>query len=465
LADSPFVIYRQQLDVYRHALARGLGDRAYVELVTAADQRLAAVDGRGFVVTPLVELSLPGYRDRGRVMAKVETGNVAGSHKARHLFGLLLRFLIDEAAAPASGAGRPDLAIASCGNAAVGAAVVASSGGRRLLVFVPAGADPAVVARLEELGARIEVCHRRPGQPGDPCVERLQAALADGAQPFTVQGTLCPAVIDGGRTIGLELGDQLERAALTASDLYVQVGGGALATAVMDGLQRRRPAGSLPRLHPVQARSAHPYVAGWHRIAGRLLAGLGLADPLDDRRRAALLAAHAGQLQLPADLERWAGLMTPWPSEPRSVATGILDDLTYDWRGVMSHQIATGGWPVTVEESTLLLAADLVRAAISPPPDETGAAGLAGLLQDGVPGPPGPPGPPGAGDTCSVVLLTGADRARRSHGPAPALSPAPGGPTRSRSATRPPPGSSSLRARPRPGGTSRSPGSTGRRPG
>ena len=66
---------------------------------------------------------------------KDETGNVAGSHKARHLFGILLELRVAEAL----GHGDPasPLAIASCGNAAYAAAVVARAAGRELRVFVP----------------------------------------------------------------------------------------------------------------------------------------------------------------------------------------------------------------------------------------------------------------------------------------------------------------------------------------
>ncbi len=59
---------------------------------------------------------------------------------------------------------RRDLAIASCGNAALAAAVVAAAGGRSLHVFVPVDADTAVLARLEELGARLTVCPRVEGK-------------------------------------------------------------------------------------------------------------------------------------------------------------------------------------------------------------------------------------------------------------------------------------------------------------
>lgn len=405
--DNPFVVHRRHLDLYRRARSGGLSDQAFVELVSAADQKVAEVGGVGFRITPLVDLTealagdpaRPAGLDLGPVVAKVETANVAGSHKARHLFGLLLQLLIDDA--PPT-----PLAIASCGNAALGAAVVAASAGRPLIVLVPVNADPEVVRRLHVLGAEVRPCPRQPGQTGDPCLNGLEAAMAAGARPFTVQGPLCPGVIDGARTIGLELADQLDQRQLVATALFVQVGGGALATAVMDGLARAWPDRPLPRLHPVQARSAHPYVAGWQRIAPALLARLGHDDPVDDRARAELLASL--HLRLPDDLEAVAALMTPWPGTPHSVASGILDDLTYDWLTLMAHQIRTGGWPQLVDEATFELAAQLAAHAIdpAPPPDATGAAGLAGLIEAARAGTLGARDP---GQT-AVVLVTGVDR-------------------------------------------------------
>lgn len=432
---NPFVVHRRRLDVYHHALEAGLSDAGYTALVAEADERVAAVAGTGFRVTPLVDLAggpaVPAaLQGLGPVVAKVETANVSGSHKARHLFGLLVRLLVDETAGGGGAGAAGPLAIASCGNAALGAAMVAASAGRALRVFVPTDANPAVVAQLDALGAEVVSCPRRPGEAGDPCVLRLHEALAAGARPFTVQGPLEPAVIDGARTIGLELADQMAAAGLRAADLFVQIGGGALATAVMDGLARAagpdRPpfplagtlsapgAARLPRLHPVQATAAHPYVAGWHRIAPALLARLGLPDPLGqqapaaDRDRAARLAEAVadGRLRLPDDLDAVADLMTPWPGAPHSVASGILDDLTYDWRTVLAHQIGTGGWPQLADEATLTEAAALAAGLVTPPPDATGAAGLAGLLAAAGAGLL----PPRAEGEALVVLLTGVDR-------------------------------------------------------
>jgi cysteine synthase len=411
-AVNPFIEYRHHLDVHARALESGLDDRAYIDLVTRLDEEVRAVAGVGFAVTPVVELDLTPVGDLPPVMAKVETGAVGGSHKARHLFGLALRTLIDEAN-QSSPTAPPDLAIASCGNAAIGAAIVAKAIKRDLQVFVPEDADPVVIDQLDRLGAGVAICPRDPSTTGDPCIHALDATVAGGAQAFTVQGPRCPEVIDGCRTLGLELATQLDEVGIDPASIYIQIGGGALATAVMDGLARAWPSRRLPRLHPVQARAAHPYVAGWRRIVRSLAAdeGRALAPEAPDRQLAeqiAPLMAGRSRHELEALLGRQAALMTPWPDPPHSVASGILDDITYDWLTVAAHQSTTGGWPVLVEEATFALAASLAADQVSgraPAPDETGAAGLAGLIQHHR-------GPDELGPVAgpAVVLLTGAAR-------------------------------------------------------
>ena len=400
LADAnPFLLYRQHLDVYHHALDQGLTDADYEALVIDADDRVAAVDGTGFLVTPVVELrDVPEVA--APVIAKIETGNVGGSHKARHLFGLLLNTMIDERVEDSPSPTDAPLAIASCGNAALGAAVVARAVDRTLQVFVPTDADPAIVARLDDLGAEVQHCERRPGEAGDPCVLRLHEAIATGARPFTVQGPVCPEVIDGCRTLGLELAGQLDELGVEPRSIYVQIGGGALATAVMDGLGRAWPDRALPALRPVQAASAHPYIAAWHRFAARTLGALGIDDPGSDEARASLLTANRGSFDLDEALAGADDVMVPWPGTPTSVASGILDDVTYDWRTVLRHQIVTGGYPILVDEETFVAARQLVATQADPAPHETGAAGLAGLLTHAATSPASVAGP-------AVVLLTG----------------------------------------------------------
>ena len=137
---NPFIRYRQLLHAYHVAAAGGIGDDEFCALVRRLDARIAAVDGHGFAVTPFGrsdELSNRlGFSAEGGVWVKDETGNVSGSHKARHLFGVLVYLEVVERLGRTARTERPDLAIASCGNAALAAAVVAAAGERTLRVFV-----------------------------------------------------------------------------------------------------------------------------------------------------------------------------------------------------------------------------------------------------------------------------------------------------------------------------------------
>lgn len=95
--------------------------------------------------------------------------------------------------------------------------------------------------------------------------------------------------------------------------------------------------------------------------------------------------------------------MWPWEAEPKSVATGILDDETYDWRAVVEGMLLTGGRPLVVSEDLLMEANSLAVAATGIAVDPTGSSGLAGLLDLRRSGGAGP------GDR-SVVLFTGVRR-------------------------------------------------------
>jgi threonine synthase len=72
--------------------------------------------------------------------------------------------------------------------------------------------------------------------------------------------------------------------------------------------------------------------------------------------------------------------MWPWEEEPKSVATGILDDETYDWAAVVEGMLRSGGTPVVVTEELLEEANALARETTGIDVDHTGSAGLAGVL-------------------------------------------------------------------------------------
>jgi len=366
---NPFVRWRGLFHSYHLATANGLSDEVYVDLVRDLDDAVAKVDGHGFVVTPFRRapgLAAP-LETAASVWVKDETGNVAGSHKARHMFGLLVHLEVARSLGLTEGP-LPPLAIASCGNAALAAAVVAAAGRRRLLVFVPADAEPAVLDRLRALGAEITVCPREEGVVGDPTYHRLKAAIADGALPFTCQGNENGLAIEGGVTLGYEMAGALAGQG-RLDHVVIQVGGGALASAVAQGLSEAAAFGVLPgtpRVHTVQTAGAWPLARAFERVVARLGAERGREEV---HAAVHYAAAHRSEF------------MWPWETVPHSLAHGILDDETYDWLAVVEAMLTTGGGALVVDEDEIARANGTAVEATGIEVDATGSAGLAGLAQ------------------------------------------------------------------------------------
>jgi len=358
---NPFLAFRPYLAVDAFMGAHGLTDGARVAMIGELDAAIAAVDGGGFVTTPFERAdalsAALGFGADGGVWVKDETGNVGGSHKARHLFTILLHLRAAEQvgiAGWASAADRPPLAIASCGNAAIAASTLAAAVQWPIRVFVPTAADPVVRALLHQLGAHVVECPRlATDAPGDPCVHRFREAVAAGAVPFSVQGTENAWCLDGGRTIGWEMARHLEEAleGPPLDRLFVQVGGGAFAASVAAGF---RMSGISPALHAVQTEACAPLARAWHRSA-----------EFDGPRRAG---------------EHWGQCMWPWEHVGESVADGILDDETYDWLPVLGAMADSHGSPVVVTEAHLLEANEIGCRLTGINASFTGTAGLAGLL-------------------------------------------------------------------------------------
>jgi threonine synthase len=371
--DNPFLRYRALMHSYHVAMAHGISDAGYSDLVASLDESVAAVDGHGFRVTPFFrsrELSESlGFSATGGVWVKNETGNVSGSHKGRHLMGVLIHLAVMEESGLLDPGNRRDLAIASCGNAALAAAVVARAGGWQLTVFVPPDADPGIVHRLRELQANVVVCPRERGALGDPTYLRLREELGRGALPFTTQGNENGLTIEGGETLGYELVTDLASLPGGLDHLIVQVGGGALASSCIQALCEAAELGELdglPRIHTVQTCGAHPLERAYGRVRALLP-----DEPGPDAVRQAMAKAAAHR----------SAFMQAWEEQPKSVATGILDDETYDWRAVVEGMLMTGGRPLVVSEDLLLEANRLAVSKTGIQVDPTGSSGLAGLLE------------------------------------------------------------------------------------
>jgi threonine synthase len=379
---NPFERYRRRLSFWALGRSRGLEDEALAEIARDLNRAVAEVDGGGFAETPFeleAALSEAIHPDAGlRVWVKNETGNVSGSHKARHLMGIMLYLQVAERVGTFEG--RPPLAIASCGNAALAAAVIARAASWPLQVFVPPSAPPAVIARLQHLGARLTLCRREAGQAGDPCYLAFRRAVAAGAVPFCCQGSDNGLTIEGGATLVWEMLDALGAVPLDA--VFVQVGGGALASAVVQGLEHARRAGSLsqlPRFYAVQTAGGHPLARAYDRLVARMadIAELGSTRIRD---RIAANAAVVDEAMSYARQHR-SEFMWPWEQEPRSIAHGILDDETYDWAAVVDGMLRTGGRPIVVGDERLAQANAIARSVTGIDVDHTGSAGLAGLIE------------------------------------------------------------------------------------
>lgn len=360
---DPFLRYRTLLSPYRLARSAGLSDAAWAEIVGRLDRALIAIDGRGFRITPMnsQEALARAVGLDGVLWVKDETGNVAGSHKARHLMGVMLYLRVLEIAGLAAGEGVRvrRLAIASCGNAALAAAVIARATEWPLDVFIPADAPRSVVQRLKELGATIHVCDRVPGEAGDPCVKAFRLAVDAGSIPFGVQGPANGLAVEGGRTLAFEMVEQFGTAAAQPGALFVQVGGGALASALAQGFALAAVYGAVarsPRLRLVQTAGCAPLVRAW-----QLMPQIELSDAARHRSR----------------------FMWPWENAPTSLAHGILDDETYDWWEAVKGMRNTDGRPSVADEASLGRANALARAYTGINVSTTGSAGLAGLLAVG----------------------------------------------------------------------------------
>ena len=164
---NPFIRFRAFLHAYHVAIAGGLSDEEF------CSTRAAARPAGGAPSTGTASRSRPSPAATSSATSSASRrGAASGSRTRRGTSPARTRPGTCSACCSTSrwpsGSGwptrsrRPDLAIASCGNAALAAAVVAAAGGRTLHVFVPVDAEPAVLARLEELGAHVTVCPREP---------------------------------------------------------------------------------------------------------------------------------------------------------------------------------------------------------------------------------------------------------------------------------------------------------------
>ncbi|MCI0753748.1 threonine synthase [Teichococcus vastitatis] len=277
--------------------------------------RLAVTDPRHIVsmgegLTPLrraprLEASLPGFR--GEVWLKDETRNPSLSFKDR---------LVSAGMSKALELGARGVVCASSGNAGASTAAYAARAGVPAVIVVPAHTPAAKVTQIAAHGAVLLLVEGHYSRS-----YALARGLAERHGFANLTTTfLNPWAVDGAKLVGLELFEQLGRAAPDA--VLVPTGSGPLVKGVAQGLAL---CGQQTRLVAVQAAGCAPIAR----------------------------AFEAGQ-----------DAVLAW-DVPRTIASGISDPLIgYERDGTYTLQLVrnSGGLAVAVEDDALRQAMrDLAR--------------------------------------------------------------------------------------------------------
>jgi threonine synthase len=182
------------------------------------------------------------------VHAKLDYLNPSGSFKDRGA-AVLLNYL--------SGHGVRSVVEDSSGNAGAACATYAAALGMQCKIFIPDSAPAA--KRLQILAMGAEICEVQ-GTREDASI----AAQCLGGEAFYASNNHQPFFLEGAKTIGYEIWEQL---GFSIPDVLITpLGQGANVLGTHYAWAELRKSGEiarLPRLYAVQARNAGPYLAAW----------------------------------------------------------------------------------------------------------------------------------------------------------------------------------------------------------
>lgn len=212
--------------------------------------------------------------------------------------------------------------------------------------------------------------------------------------PFSVQGSECGVAVEGVQTLAWEV---LEQAAaeghtsLDFSDLFIQVGGGALGAGLAQGLQRAAD-GDVEKVMPGLKIPQVPSIVTVQAEGNAPL----------NRAYTQMVADGKSAEEAAKDRSRY---MFPW-ANPASIASGILDDETYDWVELARGMEKSGGEALVVNEEAIAKANAYAKAQLKVDSCITGSVGLSGLMTRGA--------THSSKLKPSIVVLSGIDRTRTS---------------------------------------------------
>ena len=282
---------RVKASVTKDALrGRAPGMYRFRELTPVDDAEALVTLGEGG--TPLLELPrLAAHFGIRKLWAKDDGQNPTGSFKARGLGMAITR---------ARTLGAHGFVIPSAGNAGGAAAVYAARCGLPCVVIVPRGTPPAAVAAAQIAGAHVFTIEGSIATAG-----RVVAKVAPQLGWFDLSTLKEPYRLEGKKTIGLELAEQLEWR--MPDVLLYPTGGGTGLVGIPKGYGELKEmgwlSGVLPRCFAVQADGCAPVVkafdagaattAAWENPTTHA-AGLRVPSPFAGRQMLAILRDTRG---------------------------------------------------------------------------------------------------------------------------------------------------------------------------
>lgn len=398
---NPFVRYRTLLSSYHLATAYGLLDHDYLDMIDHLDtiMREAEEDENpGLCATPFGRnqalSELFGFVPQGGIWIKDETKNLGGSHKIRHFMATALHFEVVERLGLEQREDGLGASLSLCGSAhaALAGAFAARAAGRILEAFVPLTNPRSILARVRALGVKPQPCARSVGN-GDHLLERFQHSLEAGALPLTCISNQNGLSLEGGSTLTYEIVSDLLNSGGSIDRLVVQTGTGALLGSALRALLEVGEMGfahAMPRVHAVQSAVCMPLARAYERLTRRIIRRLEKALPQDppcpeDQEGYAMwLRERAWSPIVQEELEyatsHRSAFMWSWDEPSSSRAQSLLEPEVSEWRVILEAMIRTGGYPIAVDEATLMEANQHVQEQTDIDADYSGTAGLAGLI-------------------------------------------------------------------------------------
>jgi threonine synthase len=228
--------------------------------------------------TPLLELTRTADELRlARVWLKDESTNPTGSFKARGLAMAVTR---------AARAGAKEFVIPTAGNAGVALAAYAARAGRRAVVFAPTTTPSTILTQIRVFGGDVRLIDGHIGDCG-----RAARELSAQTGAFDMSTLREPYRIEGKKTLGLELAEQLDWSLPDA--IVYPAGGGTGLIGMWLAFHELRSAGWVsgkpPRLFAVQPAGCAPVVRAMETGAERcdewadpstIASGLRVPNPL-----------------------------------------------------------------------------------------------------------------------------------------------------------------------------------------